>query len=334
MFSQNGLCFDIGDLAVTMTWSISYWMKTVKLMDRMFVVAIVLWLAVPFESHAQNLLPDADRAYQYLKTICAIGPRISGTTGMQQQQEFIDQHFSQLGAEVRYQEFDVAHPNTGAPVRMKNMIVSWHPDTTERVLVCCHYDTRPFPDQEALAVNRTKPFIGANDGGSGVALLMELGHHMSKINPKSGVDFIFFDGEELVYDKDDKYFLGSEYFATQYRDNPPKDFRYEKGVLLDMVADRNLNIYIEKNSLKYAPEVTRSIWTTARQLRAKEFINRSKYEIRDDHLPLNQIAKIPTCDIIDFDYPYWHKRNDVPAACSGRSMAIVGRVVLHWLNEN
>ncbi len=283
---------------------------------------------------AEDLVPDSARAYQYLKTVCAIGPRISGSAGMQKQQELIENHFQKLGAEVRYQEFDVTHPKTGTPVRMKNMIVSWFPEKTKRILICCHYDTRPFPDREALAINRTKPFIGANDGGSGVALLMELGHHMNKIAPQLGVDFVFFDGEELVYAKGDKYFLGSEHFATKYRDSPPESFRYVKGVLVDMIADRNLKIYMEKNSLRYASAVTRSLWATARKLRIKEFVNRSKHEIRDDHLPLNQIANIPTCDIIDFDYPYWHKRNDVPAACSGQSMAKVGRVLLAWLDEN
>lgn len=302
-------------------------------MGRFLIISLVFLSSCQAEGQVSGPVPDADRAYRYLKEICAIGPRISGTEGMAKQQALIDKHFSDLGAEVRYQEFDVTHPELGTPVRMKNMIVSWHPDSKERVLISCHYDTRPFPDQEALEVNRRKPFIGANDGGSGVALLMEMGHHMSKVTPKRGVDFIFFDGEELVYDKDDKYFWGSEYFATQYRDNPPQGFRYSHGILLDMVADRNLNIYIEKNSRKYAPQVTSSVWSVARRLRVREFINRSKYEIRDDHIPLNEIAKIPTCDIIDFDYPYWHKRNDVPAACSGRSMAIVGRVVLAWLNE-
>ena len=121
---------------------------------------------------------DGDRAFRYLEQICEIGPRISGTPGMQRQQEIIETHFSQLGAEVRYQEFDVAHPQTGEPVRMRNMIVSWNPESSERLLVCCHYDTRPRPDQEPLPFNRDKPFIGANDGGSGVAVLMEMGHHM------------------------------------------------------------------------------------------------------------------------------------------------------------
>lgn len=282
---------------------------------------------------AATPVPDAARAFKYLQDVCALGPRISGSQGMQKQQELIETHFTNLGAEVRYQEFDVAHPQTGAPVRMKNMIVSWHPESKARTLICCHYDTRPFPDRELLEVNRTRPFIGANDGGSGVALLMELGHHMQAISPKLGVDFVFFDGEELVYSKGDKYFWGSEYFATQYRDDPPAGYRYRHGVLIDMVADRDLDIFMEKYSLRYAPEVTRSLWEKARELGVREFIHRSKYEIRDDHLPLNQIAKIPTCDIIDFDYPYWHKRNDLPAACSGQSMAKVGRVLLAWLND-
>lgn len=302
-------------------------------MDRILLLCLVLFSSCQ-QSLAEGPTPDAERAFRYLQEICAIGPRISGTEGMQTQQALIAEHFEKLGAEVRYQEFDVTHPQTGGPVRMKNMIVSWHPQKQNRLLLCCHYDTRPFPDRETVPSNRTKPFIGANDGGSGVALLMELGHHMPQITTRLGVDFIFFDGEELVYDQDDKYFLGSEYFATQYRDNPPDSFRYQKGILLDMVADRDLTIYIEKNSLNYAADVTRSVWDTARQLRVREFVHRSKYEIRDDHLPLNQIAKIPTCDIIDFDYPYWHKRNDLPAACSGRSMAIVGRVLLAWLAEH
>lgn len=304
-------------------------------MDRICFLALILFSSCQSNSTlAEGPLPDADRAYGYLKEVCDIGPRISGTEGMQRQQELIEQHFTKLGAEVRYQEFDVTHPQTGGPVRMKNMIVSWHPERAERLLLCCHYDTRPYPDREQTEANRRKPFIGANDGGSGVALLMELGHFMPTVPVKLGVDFVFFDGEELVYDKGDKYFWGSEYFATQYRDNPPTAFRYQKGVLVDMIADRNLNIYMEKTSLEYAPEVTRSIWSVARKLRVREFVQRSKHKINDDHIPLNEIAKIPTSDIIDFDYPYWHTRNDIPAACSGRSMAIVGRVLLAWLAEN
>src|SRR5204863_4500293 len=140
------------------------------------------------------------------------------------------------------------------------MIVSWNPDAGERVLLACHYDTRPVADQEPDAQRaRQGSFLGANDGASGVALFMELGHHIRQIKPTYAVDFVFFDGEELVYHPTHPYFLGSEYFAREYRDNPPK-YRYVCGVLVDMIGDKDLKIYQEKNSLYYAPELTRSIW--------------------------------------------------------------------------
>lgn len=276
---------------------------------------------------------DGERAYSYLEAICALGPRISGTEGMQKQQELLEQHFTKLGGEVRYQDFDAAHPQTGQPVRMRNMIVVWNPQAAQRVLLCCHYDTRPHPDRELLPAHREKPFIGANDGASGVAVLMELGHHMRGVPSSSGVDFVFFDGEELVYNsRTDKYFLGSEHFSKEYRDHPP-EYRYTAGILLDMVGGKSLTLFYEKASLRYAPDLTRGIWETAARLGVKEFVARRKHEVLDDHLSLNQIAGIPTCDLVDFDYPYWHKRNDLPAACSGDSLGKVGRVLLAWLSS-
>lgn len=274
---------------------------------------------------------DARRAFGYLQEICAIGPRVSGTDGMLKQRQRLIEHFRPFGCELRAQTFDVAHPQTGVPVRMQNLVVTWNPEARDRVLLCCHYDTRPYPDRD-----RRRPkgrFVGANDGASGVALFMEMAHHMKSIQPKYGVDFVFFDGEELVYKAGDKYFLGSEYFAKWYRDDPPEKFRYVCGVLVDMIGDKRLKLYVERNSLKMAPDVTRSIWTTAKRLGVKEFDARPNYEVRDDHIPLNEIAGIPTCDIIDFDYPYWHTTLDTPSACSGASLSKVGRVLLQWLTE-
>lgn len=282
---------------------------------------------------------DGERAFTYLRAICEIGPRISGTPGMQKQQELLAHHFRELGADVRLQEFDVPHPQTGQPVRMGNMIVQWFPEAEERILLCCHYDTRPFPDQESSPALRAMPFIGANDGASGAALLMELGHYMrelKKSNPHSklGVDFVLFDGEELVYRQGDKYFWGSEYFSERYRDRKPRTFRYRNGVLLDMVAAKGAKFYLEVNSLKYAPEVTRNLWRVAAKQGVREFIPQRKHEVLDDHIPLNQIAKIPTCDVIDFDFPYWHRRNDLPAACSAETLEKVGRVMVGWIEFN
>ncbi len=276
---------------------------------------------------------DPDRAFSYLTKICLLGPRISGSEEMDRQQEMIKDHFTKLKAQVKYQSFDAPHPQTRNPVRMNNMIVSWNPDAAERVLLACHYDTRPMADQEPDPQRaRLGKFLGANDGASGVALFMELGHHMRKINPTYGVDFVFFDGEELVYHPNDTYFHGSNYFAKEYRDNPPK-YEYVCGVLVDMIGGKDLAIYQERNSVYYAPEVTRSVWRVAKELNVREFIAKQKHEVRDDHLPLNEIARIPTCDVIDFDYPHWHRLKDVPASCSGASMAKVGRVLLAWLED-
>lgn len=294
--------------------------------------ALVITAALATALQAADAGPmDGHRAFSYLQAICALGPRISGTPAMTRQQELIEKHFHDLGADIRFQDFEVPHPQTGEPVRMRNLIVVWNPQVPQRSLVCCHYDTRPHPDQEQNPANRQKPFLGANDGASGVAVLMELGHHLAALSPRPAVDFVFFDGEELVYDQDDKYFYGSEYFSQAYRDAKNRPFTYGQGVLLDMVGGKNASFYMEGNSLRYAPQVTQQVWKTARRIGQKNFIERRKHEVLDDHLALNQIAGIPTCDIIDFDYPYWHRRNDLPAACSDQTLAGVGHVVLEWL---
>ncbi|MBX3442166.1 MAG: M28 family peptidase [Planctomyces sp.] len=276
---------------------------------------------------------DGRRAFADLEAICAIGPRISGTEGMAQQQQLLLDHFTELGAECAFQEFDVPHPRTGEPTRLRNLLVTWHPETTERILLGCHYDTRPRPDREPLPRNRDLPFIGANDGASGVAALMELGRQMSALAPRYGVDFVFFDAEEFLWDdRRDNYFLGSEHFAKNYVNSPPPH-RYVAGVVLDMVADKDLRIYYEGFSLRYARPVAESVWKTAEKIGVKQFVARRRHEVRDDHLPLNQIAKIPTIDIIDFDYPHWHTRNDIPANCSAESLEAVGRVMVAWLSD-
>lgn len=278
---------------------------------------------------------DAERAFGYLEQICEIGPRMSGSEGMDRQQQLLSEHFTRLDAKVGFQTFDAPHPRTGRPVRMSNLVVSWHPESKVRVLLCCHYDTRPLPDRDSNPTQASSgKFIGANDGGSGVALFMELGNHLAEIEPTYGVDFVFFDGEEFVWGNpaDEEWFLGSRHFAKRYRDEPP-EHKYVYGVLVDMIGDKNLQIFQEVYSLKYASQLTGSIFKTAARLGVKEFVAKKKHEVRDDHLPLNQIAKIPTCDLIDFDYPHWHTTRDVPSSCSGASLAKVGKVLLAWLQE-
>lgn len=288
-----------------------------------------------------NIPFQGERAYDHLKRICDIGGRVSGSEGMRKQQDYLQKHFTSLGGTVEMQEFTARHPETGKPVPMANMIVHWHPEAKERILLCCHYDTRPYPDNDPDPKKREGLFVGANDGASGCALLCEMAEYMQKQPGKYGVDFVLFDGEELIFDAArDKYFLGSEHFAREYVANPPP-YRYRWGVLVDMVGDAQLQIYREANSSGWQDTrpLVNDIWETARRLGVREFVNQVGHEIRDDHLALRNIGKIPTCDVIDFDYPtsreqtYWHTTMDVPSKCSALSLAKVGWVVLEWMKK-
>ena len=281
--------------------------------------------------------PNGEFAYQVLAKLCELGPRISGSPAMSMQIEWLEGYFQPLGATVQRQTFRVPHPETGVATDLTNLIVQWFPERQERILICCHYDTRPFPDRDPY--DRHGIFLGANDGASGVGLLCELAPYLASLEGPYGVDFVFFDGEEFVYqDKRDPLFLGSTFFAESYA-RGELSATYTVGVLIDMIGDKELQIYYEKNSIKKAKNVTHQIWELAKELGIKEFIPRVRHEIKDDHLPLNDIAKIPTCDIIDFDFPtprsknaYWHTQQDTVENCSADSLAKVATVLLTWLH--
>lgn len=282
---------------------------------------------------------DGKRAYGYLREICSFGNRMSGSEGMRLQQQLLEKHFKGLGIEAQYQRFSAKHPQTKQPVELANIIVEWHPERAERILLCAHYDNRPLPDRDPDPRRRREGvFLGANDGASGVAVLMELAHHVKSLPERYGLDFVFFDAEELVYsDRRDRYFLGSEHFAQQYI-KADRSFDYKAGVLLDMVGDKELSVYQERHSVSWEETrpIVQGIWDTAARLGVTEFIPRVGYEVRDDHLPLYQIAGIPVCDVIDFEYPdrwnsYWHTTADAPGRCSADSLGKVGKVILEWL---
>jgi Zn-dependent M28 family amino/carboxypeptidase len=256
---------------------------------------------------------------------------------MTKQRALLVAHFREAGAQVAGQAFQIRDRHSGKPVHMENLVVSWHPDRAERILIGAHFDTRPFPDRDP--VDPRGAFVGANDGASGVALLMELARAMPALATPVGVDFVLFDGEEYVFGQRDPYFLGSTYFARQYaagqQARPPQPVRYRHGVIVDMVADRDLEIWQEANSLSW-PEtrpVVEAIWEVARREGVRQFVPRPGREILDDHVPLRNIGRIPTCDIIEHDYPAWHTTRDTPDQCSAESLEAVGRVVLAWLRE-
>ena len=274
---------------------------------------------------------NGTRAYEYLKQLCAIGPRPSGSPGMLAEQKLLTDHFQKLWGKVELQRFAVPHPLDKSQVPMANLIVRWQPERKQRILFCAHYDTLPYPMMDP--VNPKGTFIGANDGGSGVALLMEMGHSMNDLPAGYGVDFVFLDGEEFLFDPQGTYFLGSEYFARQYAQDR-SGVRYRWGVLLDMVGDADLQIYQERNSMLWQDTrpLVDAIWRTARRLGVHEFVAQRKYEILDDHVPLHNIGRIPICDLIDFDYPSWHTQGDTADKCSALSLAKVGWVLRQWLS--
>ena len=135
---------------------------------------------------------DPERAYDYLRQICEIGPRMSGSPGMIKQREMLAVHFREHGAKLLSQEFSVRHPEDGSEVKLVNLIAQWNPEKKERILLCCHYDTRPYPDNDPDPRKRKDVFIGANDGGSGVAALCELAHHIKDLKIPYGIDVVFF----------------------------------------------------------------------------------------------------------------------------------------------
>jgi hypothetical protein len=273
---------------------------------------------------------DARRAMTYLDAVCKIGPRVSGTPGMKKQQELLQRHFEGLGGKVTFQRFTARQRSQRQPVEMANLVVTWHPERPRRALLCSHYDTRPLADEEPDRRRWQEPFISANDGGSGVALLMELGHHVKGLKADVGVDFVFFDGEEYIFDRDrDDYFFGSEHFARDYEQGRPKH-RYVGAVLLDMVGGKDARFPVEQNSWFQAAGLAQQIWQIAAEQKCAAFVNEMGPAVRDDHLALNK-ARIPAVDVIDFSYPHWHRLSDVPANCAGESLAQVARVLSAWL---
>ena len=309
--------------------------------QKVFLAAVVLLCVVVIggmllsQVRWQRNPIDGPRAYDYLKKLCEFGPRRSGSPAMIAQRKFLVNYFKDLGGEVELQNFTARHPLDGSKVPMANIIVRWNPQYKERILLCGHYDTLPFPmrDQE----DPRGRFIGANDNASGIALLMELAHHMKGLHLPYGVDFVLFDAEEFIFREDDPgnpYFLGSKHFAREYAAGHA-NCHYRYGVLLDMVGNSDLQIFEEANSVDWEDTrpVVDGLWATAARLELPEFVAKTKYNVLDDHGPLHDLGGIPTCDVIDFDYPPWHTQGDTPERCSASSLAKVGWVVIEWLKE-
>ncbi|MFA0759123.1 MAG: hypothetical protein NOOUEUKL_001796 [Candidatus Fervidibacter sp.] len=326
--------------SVAATRRTAFWLKVVSVIAAF--VAFLLWRGCTALSPASNSNDgnpasqphpavnafDGQRAFDLLVQQVNFGPRIPDTEPSRQTQQLITQKLQEAGAQVLRQEFTVTY--RGATYRMVNVLGVLKGRSDRKVLLCAHYDTRPVADQDPNPANRNKPIPGANDGASGVAVLLEIARVLKTHQPPRTVVFAFFDGEDLGDVSDGGMFFGSKFFARNLTVNGV-NLRAEMGVLLDMVGDRDFRSTDETFSRQFAPQVVDGILRAAKVLGyGGLFFQPPAMSIMDDHLPLNE-AGIPTADIIDFDYPYWHTLQDTPDKCSAETLAIVGRTVLQWL---
>ncbi len=275
---------------------------------------------------------DGKRYMGYLKAVCDIGPRLSGSPNMKKQQDLIIAHFEKHKVPVAKQSFEAKQVSRENPVPLTNLIVSINPEKKKRAILCTHYDTRPFADQEPDPRKWRETFVSANDGGSGVALLMELAHHLPDMKLDVGVDLVFFDGEEFIFDRDkDKYFLGSEHFAKTWKKTANRP-DYFGAILFDMIAGKLATLPAEDHSYTQAPELCNAIWRIAKEQKCPSFKQAVGQRVLDDHLSLLDVG-IPAIDIIDFDYRHWHRLTDTPENCDPTTPAEVAKVVSVWLQR-
>ena len=273
---------------------------------------------------------DGAQAYKYLKDLCAIGPRPERLARHGRSTEAADRPFSESRRRSRASAVSRRHPVNDSWVSMTNIIVRWNPKATERILLCAHYDTLPYPLMDP--VDPQGKFVGANDNASGVAILMQLARDMPELKSKYGVDFLMLDGEEFIFSRDDRFFLGSEYFAREYAKKKPC---YRWGVLLDMVGSTQAPhpSRSQRPDVEGHPPAGRPDLVDGGPAGRGEFVPRPMREVDflDDHVMLHNVGRIPCIDVIDFDYPPWHTRGDTPDKCSPLSLAKVGWVIREWL---
>lgn len=268
-------------------------------------------------------------AFDYLTKQTDFGPRNPNSRGHAECLKFLADTLRRSADQVRLQHF--THKGYGnEELWLTNVIASFRAELGERILLCAHWDTRPRADRDPNVMRRNQPILGANDGASGVAVLLHLADLMKDVPPSIGVDIVLFDGEDYGKEGDRaNYLLGSRFFVRQMA----ADYRPRFGILLDMVGDRFLEIPKEKNSLHFAPEIVELVWNKAAELGITQFVTKVGDAIYDDHIPLNE-AGIKTINIIDFNYPdetnrFWHTHKDTPENCSPESLEAVGTVVTH-----
>ena len=269
---------------------------------------------------------DAELADSLVARQVAFGPRVPGSEAHAAALEWMTAYLRERADTVEQMPFThvTAHGDT---LQLTNVWARFQPAASQRILLTAHWDSRPVSERASVPFARTDPLPGANDGASGVAVLLALADDLARTPPGIGVDILLTDGEDWGHDPEtfatEDMLLGARQFAATH-----SDYRPLFGILLDMVGERDARFTQEQNSLALAPEVVRRVWDTAEELGYEEFfVEEVGPAVNDDHVVLNQ-AGIRTIDIIDFDYPYWHTPEDTPDKVDARTLGAVGDVLL------
>ena len=286
------------------------------------IIGLLLVSAVGWYAYALLSQPEPDsvsfdglRAYTNVQTQVAFGPRIPGSDGHAQVQAWMRAELESAGWQVEIQESEAL----GHPIQN---IVAKRNDVSPQIILGAHYDSRMFADNDPDPANHTQPVPGANDGASGVAVLLELARTL----PEDSVStwLVFFDAEDNGRIEGWDWILGSREFVKNNSLQP------RAVVIVDMIGDADLNIYKEYNS---NPDLTDEIWGVANNLGyGQQFIAEYKFSMTDDHTPFLE-AGIPAVDIIDFDYPYWHTLADTSDKVSAESLEAVGKTLWTWITQ-
>jgi len=288
---------------------------------------------------------NADSAYAFTKAQCDFGPRDMNSRGHDLCGEWIVSKFKEYGCRVTTQTATLAGYD-GTKLRSRNIMASINPEATTRILLCAHWDSRPWADNDPDSANWRKPILAANDAASGVAVMLELARIIRKskdekaFNKQLGIDFVCFDAEDWgtpqwadVADNADSWALGAQYWSK----NLPQGYEARYGILLDMVGGVGAKFYREGMSMQYAPEIVKKVWRAAREVGfGSYFPKEDGGVITDDHVPVNQFAKIPTIDIIPYYAdcqqssfgPTWHTLADNMENIDKNTLKAVGQTLV------
>lgn len=332
-------------------------MKKSKIMIALLIVALIAGAAFNFLpsnkaevseteeiEKEQPVGPDfnADSAYIYLQEQCDFGPRTMNSTAHDKCEKWIIQKFEQYGCKVTTQKATL-NGYDGTPLRSTNIMASYNPKATTRIMFCAHWDCRPWADNDPDSTNWHKPIIAANDAASGVGVMIELARILKGSGLELGVDFICFDAEDYGTpqwfegeDPGDTWALGAQYFAN----NLPEGYAPRYGILLDMVGGVGAKFYREGMSMQYAPAIVKKVWNAARQVGYGSYFPKDDGGmITDDHIPVNQTANIPCIDVIPY-YPdcaqssfgpTWHTIADNMDNIDKNTLKAVGQTMVQVL---